>query len=452
MDSIGDYFIRAFREKLAILPAIRRRVGAELKFPLVREDGEAASYETVCMLWLHLSERGWEPWNDPVTGEVVGARKPGEMNFTVASCETGYCKTEFSLAHVADLFEMERQVRKLREELAPFAEKHRVHFLGYGIQPVTPPGKDLLMTKSRAGVFDRVLRSNRHIPEERGHDVHLFTINAASHVHVSVAPEEAVPLVNVLNGFAGAQIALTADSNIWQGRIDPEYKCVAEQFWDWWMPESNRVGVPQRPFQDLEDYVRAIGGFRPIYVKRDGQPIILRAYASFEEYYSRGRAKGIDLEGREVSFEPEEADIDLHGSCYWYDARVSRYYTVENRVNDQQPPGELLCVPALTLGLASALDEADEEISSHDWDNLRSARQEACRIALAGKAGALKISDLARAMLGISRRGLQKRGRGEEVFLSPLEDRLKDNRCPADQAARLFNEGGIAALLSERAL
>lgn len=452
MDLICDYFNRAFQEKLIDLPASERRVGAELKFPLVREDGTAVSYETVCSLWLYLRERGWEPFHDSMTGEVIGARKAGELNHTVASCKTGYCKTEFSLAHVSNLFDLDQSIKNLREELRPFAEKHHMHFLGYGIHPVTPPGKRLLMKKGLTNIFNKVLCSNRCIPVEQGHDVHLFTINTASHLHISVSPGEAIPIVNVLNGFSGAQIALTAHSNIWRGRIDPDYKCVAEKFWDWWMPESNRVGVPERPFEDMEDYVRTISELRPIYVKRAGKPIILHKYQSFEEYFSEGRAKGIDVEGREVSFVPEEEDIELHGSCSWYNARISRCYTVENRVNDQQPPDDLMCVPALTLGLVSALPEAAEEIASYHWDELRMAREEACCNALSGTVKGGEISDLARRMLLVARLGLRRRGQGEEVFLAPLEQRLRSGRCPADEAAWLFKNGGIEALLFARRL
>ncbi|NQT87312.1 hypothetical protein HQ560_11140, partial [bacterium] len=158
-----------------------RRIGAELKFPLVSDDGSAASYDIVCALWEYLEACGWRADVDPVTGTVVGARKPGEHNDTVASCETGYCKTEFSLAHVANLFDLADAVHRLRDELRPFAESHQVHFLGYGIQPVTPPSRRLLMKKSRTSVWDRIFTSNRHVAPEDGDDMHLFTINAASH-------------------------------------------------------------------------------------------------------------------------------------------------------------------------------------------------------------------------------------------------------------------------------
>lgn len=440
-----------FRDALDSQGFSERRIGAELKFPLVNLDGTAASFDTVCELWSYLESRGWRPVQDKMTGRIVGASKPGPQNDTIAGCETGFCKAEFSLAHVANLFDLQKQIDELRVELQPFCEKHNVRFLCYGIHPVTPPTKELMIKKRRTSPWTKAFGSNRHIDEKDGDDLHLFTINAASHVHVSVDPEEAIDAVNVLNGFSGAQIALTANSNIWRGRTDPKYKCVAEKFWDWWMPDSGRVGMPRKPFQDIEDYVRTIADFKPVYVVRNGNPIILERYKTFREYYKLGRAVGRDVHGKEVSFVPDESDIDIHNSCYWYNARISRYFTVENRVNDQQPPDALLSIAAMTLGLVSALSEAKAVLSSYNWQMLREAREIACRDGLLGKIGDQenRLALIALQMWATARQGLLRRGLGEEKFLDPLERRLHGSICPADRAENLFENGGVEALLDK---
>lgn len=452
MSSILEHVLDGFERSLAKHEATERRIGAELKFPLVNLDGAAVSFEKVKALLAFLQDAGWDPDIDSGTRRVIGVRLPGEQNDTAASCETGFCKSEFSLAHVSNLADLERSVAQIRKLLHPFAEKESVRFLGYGIQPVTPPGKHLLMKRSRTSVWDKAFGSNRHVPPEDGDDFHLFTINAASHVHVSVGREEAMQAVNVLNGFAGAQIALTAHSNIWRGRIDPEYKCVSEMFWDWWMPDAGRVGIPHKPFDDLEDYVRTIARLKPVYVKREGRPVLVSNYDSFQDYFEAGAPVGSDLEGCEVPLVPQKEDIDLHSRCYWYNARLSRYYTVESRVCDQQPPEDLLCIAALTLGLVSALPEAWEVLSRYKWDTLRRAREAACREALDGSVNGLPLRDLAERMLDVASLGLRRRGRGEETCLGPLERRLAQGVCPADDAARIFEEGGAEALVSDRSL
>ncbi|MFW6065665.1 MAG: glutamate-cysteine ligase family protein, partial [Planctomycetota bacterium] len=284
--AITEHFSDQFDRDTADRDPSERRIGSELKFPLVNaSDGTAASQETVDAMWDYLRDRGWEAVTDEMAGKVVGARKPGEQNDTLASCETGYCKPEFSLAHVPDLHRLSEAVSELRAELQPFCEKHNVRFLGYGIQPISPPSEDLVMKKGRTSVWDKVFGANRVLAEEDGDDMCLFTVNAASHVHLSVAKAEAVRAVNVLNGFSGAQLALTAHSSVWKGRVDPKYKCVAEMLWEWWMPETERVGVPEKRFEDLGDYVETVSGFRPVFVKREGRPVVLSEYDSFAEYF-----------------------------------------------------------------------------------------------------------------------------------------------------------------------
>lgn len=294
---------------------------------------------------------------DGMTGRTVGAKVWGRQNETVASCETGYCKTEFSMAHVADLHELQEDVSQLRNLLQPFCRENDVLLLGYGIHPVTPPGKQLLMKKGRAGVWDKIFPSNRHIAPEDGDDVHLFTINAASHVHVGVTPREAIPAVNVLNGFSAAQIALMANSSVWKGQHDEEHRCVCEQFWDLWMAD-------------------------------------------------------------------------------------------ENRVNDQQPPEELLSVPALTLGLVSALDESARQIASYNWDTLRRARVAAyCHGLSEDAAGPLDLRELAGTMLDLATLGLERRGLGEEHYLAPLKQRLENCICPADEMCQYYFESGVPGIV-----
>ena len=451
MKEIYEHFERGFEEVLPQREQTERRIGAELKFPVVNPDGTSVPYATIEALWDYLQSLGWEAVSDDMTGKVIGARKPGPRNDTLASCETGFSKSEFSLAHAGDLHELQEMIGQLRAELEGFSEKHDVRFLGYGIQPVTPPGEHLLMEQSRTSVWDKIFPSNEHIPEDKGDDFHLFTVNAASHVHVSVGRGEAIPLVNVLNGFAPAQIALTANSSVWQGQPG-DYQCVAEKFWDWWMPEEGRVGIPTERFEDLRHYADMISRFRPVYVKREGTPIVLTGYDSFAEYYGEEEAVGFNPAGEEVKVVPRRKDVDLHSTCYWFNARLSRYYTVEGRLNDQQPPEDLICVPAMTLGLAAALDEGCEVIDSYEWEDLRRAREAACREALKGSANGHELATLAREMLEVARLGLRRRDRGEEKYLEPLFQRLRQKTCPAEEAGEIYRRGGGEALVEARSL
>jgi len=276
----------------------------------------------------------------------------------------------------------------------------------------------------------------------------MFTVNATSHVHISVSREEAVTAVNVLNGFAGAQIALTANSSVWRGAVDSELCCVNEELWDRWRPAAGRVGVPEHAYTDLNDYVDSIAALRPVFVKRDGIPHLLGdRYGSFAEYYGTDEVLAETVEGEQRRIRPEPADIDVHNSCYWYSARISRYYTVENRLCDQQPPEALTVPAAITLGLVAASDRAWEELSKIDWQTLRALRSAACRDGMRAEVNGFKVTKLCETMIAVADEGLRRRGLGEEAFLQPLRERLSHGSNPADKAADLVNKQGIGSIV-----
>jgi gamma-glutamylcysteine synthetase len=447
-DKIYSYFKSEYKKK-APKSIEEMRIGSEIKFPFVKEDGTATTMDILNDLWKYLEKRGWKP--DLEGANPVGARKPGEKNDTVASVETGHCKPEFSMAHTADLFKMKEQIDELKKELKPFCDKYKVHFLAYGVQPVSRPTGSLMMKKTRASVWDGIFGPNRIIPEEDGDDVCLFTVNAASHVHLSVPGKDMIKAVNVLNGFVGGQLGLMANSNVWKNRLDEKYKCVIDKFWDWWIPEGKRIGIPEVPFRDLRHYVEVISQFSPVYAKRNGNPYLLRKYKTFADYYNQKKADVTMIDGTQMSIVPDTADIDLHNSCYWYNNRISRYFTVENRTNDQQPPADILAISAMTLGLMYALDEAWEELSKYDWKDIVAARDTACEYGLDEAPGSsIQPYDLASSVVEICEMGLKRRDKGEEVFIESLKKRIKERRCPADDIEELFKKDGIGGIIRER--
>ena len=459
-----EYFLKRF-EEIELKRDLRnrkRRIGAELKFPVVSPDGRAAGIEKTEALWEYFLTRGWDYLLDSFSGEIIGATRQGELNEDRVACETGFCKVEFSLAHTDSLHKLNEHIKEIKRLISQFSLEQGVRFLGFGIQPITSPGKHLLMKKSRNIFWDRIFGGNRHIVPEDGTDVHLFTLSASNQVHIDVTMEEAVDAVNVFNGLAGAQIAMTANSNIWKGHVDPEYKCLGEMFWDWWLKEHNqcRCGVPERKFNSLEDYFSAVLDYPPVYVRRDGMPIGLPHCPTFSHFYACGendfscdygyRADnmcGLTPEGNATAVTKRIQDLDQHFTFFWHTARLSRYYTLENRVNDQQPPDDIMTIPALTLGIMENLSEAVSLMNAYPWEMLQEARLAAARSGLSAEVRNIPVLEISRSSVEVAERGLKKRGLGEEVYLTELSRRIQEGRCPADNAADIFNESGVRGLV-----
>ncbi len=431
----------AFREKERRRAGKPRCAGAELKFPAVNGDGTAVDYDKIVKLWHFLAGEGWNLMTDPGTGDPVGATCPRANRHDIITTETGYCKLEVALAYEDNLFKLARRLEEIKRLLRRFGDREGVRFLGLGLQPVSPPGEYLMSKKSRNLFWNRVFGNDR---------VSLFTVSATNQAHIDVSLAEGADAVNVCNGLSGAQLALTANSAVWRGKADAEHRALAEAFWYWWLPDDPRVGMTVRPFADWEDYLRHICGFKPVFVVREGRCLGIFRYGSFTEYYQAGEnAQGEDEKGSAVPLVPQYADLNRHYTFCWHDARLSEYFTLENRVNCQQPPGEELCVTALTLGLLENLPEARALVEAYPWELLRELHDAAVKHGPRARAGGTGVLKLAQRMLEISSRGLKSRGQGEETFLEPLWKRLREGRCPADDACAVAERDGIAGLVEK---
>lgn len=441
MDKLLVLMEKEFRQKELQRTDKPRCAGAELKFPAVNSDGTAIGYDKMIKLWYFLVDRGWYPMRDPGVPEPVGVTMPRENRYDIITTETSFCKLEVALAYEDNLFKLARRLEDIKALMREFGEQEGVRFLGLGMQPLSPPADQLMSGKSRNLFWNKVFGNGR---------VNLFTVSATNQAHIDVSQAEGAAAVNVFNGLSGAQIALTANSAVRRGGVDEEYCALAEDFWYRWLPGDARVGMTVRPFADWEDYMRHICGYRPIFVVRGDRHLGIFRYESFADYVAAGeKARGEDENGKPVPVVPSYADLNRHFTFCWHDARLSEYFTLENRVNCQQPPGEELSVTALTLGLLENLGEAEELVRYYPWETLRQLHDAAVRQGPLARAGGVSVLEVARKMFAVSVKGLKSRGLDEDIFLAPMWHRLENTCCPAFKARETMTRGGIAGLLEE---
>ena len=444
-DRMYEYYCRRFEKKGRSEKVQGRRcVGMEAKFCLTDRRGGAASEAMLQGFFEHLGDKGWVVSRDDNLGIATAATRefPGCPAFI--STGTGHCKMEFSVPYGRNLQELESHFQAMVEDAKSFADGEDMRLLCLGVHPVTEPHTGLVQRKSRHIFWDKAFAKRL---------VHLFALAADCQVHVDVDVNEVHEAVNAFQSLAGAQIALTASATVWKGEVDPEYLDVREAFWDWWLPGEDRAGIAREPFVSMRDYVERLASLKPVFVQRDGSSMGIYHYPSFREYYSAGDdAWGVEADGGRTPIVPREEDIDLHDTFNWYTARFSRYCTLENRANCQQPPEDIMTIPALTLGIMENLPAANDIVSDFTWDELRASREEAMRIGPRATLGGAPIDEVCRGMLEIAAEGLAARGFGEEERLSPLWDRLEEGRCPAMETRELFLEGGVHALLERYSL
>ncbi len=415
-----------------------RHVGVEYKFPLIRPEGPPASHAQVAGLFSALETQGWRPIKDGETSKTIAVEESAEENTNVVTTETGFCKLELSLAHQENIQQVEKNFLRVLDELAPALDRVGLRIIGYGIQPLAEPGERLLMKKGRNLFWQQIFGSNRLVPEALGDDVNLFALSASNQVHVDLSSAEFVSATNVFNALSPAQIALTANSSFWLWRTRLAAKSTAEAFWDVWLGDERRYGIPDHRFETLEDYVGTVASMQPVYITRNGVYYGLMDYPTFSAFYKNQQgAAARRADGSRQTVQPQTNDIDQHATFVWFSARPSRYCTLENRVNDQQPPEAIFSTAALSLGIIENLAEGDDLSRAYRWEEFIRARRSAILRGPDASIGRHSIRPVSERMLDVARRGLEKRGLGEEAYLEPLVDRAARRVCPADESDAL---------------
>lgn len=426
---------------------VLRKIGIELELPIVRNNGEAIDYQTTRDMFAWLAKRGWELSKDEGTGENVEAQKSlssstGRFGYEkdVIGTDVGYCTVETSLSPEDDLFALEKHWGRIRDVLLEFFGPRECHILGYGVQPMSHPARTLVANKGRYAFFIQD-SLNRFIDQKYGEDLNVFATTASNQCHIDVYEDEAITAVNVFNGLAPLLTALTANAPVWRGSVDPEWVDIREIFWDkCWTNRINQVGIPDK-FKDFSDYVDRLCQFRAFMVKRDGQYIRIQDCETFGDYLDRAKNTGQTVSDKVISLQSSPEDIHFQGGIAWWQARLaSSYGTLEVRPCGQQPPDATMAIAAISLGLVENLGEAEKlynKLSLADW---RKLRFDALRHGMqAHTSQGESIMPLVKEALAIARKGLQKRGLGEEIFLDVLDKRAASGRTVADQVKEVFD-------------
>ena len=440
-ETVKRYFRRSFRHQASA----KRKIGLEMEFPIVTNDGYAPSLGEVLPVFDYLQSLGFDVKRDTGTGAPIAAYGSflGDAKAVdKVELELGYCVLEIAIRPTETIFDAAEVLSTALKKISNFFRKANLEIIGYGIQPIASPGRALQSPKARYNVYEKISKS-KYLKAEVGRDIHLFTIAAASQCHVDIEFEEIPRALNVLNALAGVFVSLSANSSVWQGRVDPEWLAPREMFYDKGMnPWPERIGN-SREYSDAYEYLNDILASKPLVVARNSDFAIVRDCTTVMDFFGHSSATLETPDGTVFATCPRIDDLLLFSNVWWPNARVSLGHgTIEARAFCQQPPMDLFAPAALVLGLLEGLEDAEQIVFSKPWRDWIALRSSAAANGLRGI-----DTGLVRDVLGIAEDGLKRRGFSEESMLQPFQDNVKSVMTPADRAAEIFRSNGISALI-----
>lgn len=400
------------------------RIGTEHeKFGYLTDSLQPLPYageRSISALFAGLESRfGWAPVREG--GNVIGMTRNGAN----ISLEPGG-QFELSGAVVADLKAGEAELYNHLDEVRRLAEPLGIGFMGIGAapewshaeMPVMPKGRYRLMTDYMGRVGT--------------HGTQMMYRTCTVQVNLDYASEaDMVKKMRVALALQPVATALFASSPFFEGKVN------GHRSWRsriWRDLDASRTGMLPFAFEDgfgFQRYVDWVLDVPMYFVYRDGKYINALGQ-SFRDFL-KGELPALPGE------KPTLSDWADHMTTVFPEARVKRY--IEMRGADCGDAAHIQALPAFWVGLMydqTVLDAAWDLVKGLDAETREGLRVAASVEGMAGRAGGVRISDLARAAVALSQAGLAGRGLGEERYLAPLVETVETGVTQADRWLSLY--------------
>ena len=402
-------------------PATRgqRQVGREAEFPVVYPSGEAFD---VAALWGPMLEAG--DLTAKREGDLIVALRGEGVEYAL---EVGYGTIEVITGPFPDLLAQRDAHEAAVSRVVDAARQVGARVLGYGIQPLTPATPALMSPKQRYKALLDVI----------GAPWLSFTATASDQLHVDIARAELVAMFNLGNLLAPVTVALCGNSSI-SGGSSSGYMSARDGHMGEIGLDEGRHGMPLRAVRGEADYVGQLAR-QGLYLTREGDQVVPQTGTFLDWLVGHPEA------GSDDRF----AAFLLHEHYIWNSARPRcAQGTVELRASCQQPFSEHMAAAALHLGMVEAAPELamylQDALGDDPWPAMREWHGEVVRRGLAAGEPSPGFLD---SVLRRCAAGLRARGLGEEALLEPMFGRLERRSNPAQDAQRIFEREGIAALV-----
>jgi glutamate--cysteine ligase len=419
-------------------PADHWRIGTEHeKFGFTTDDLKPLPYDgprSIRTLLEGLRDRfGWAEVREG--DNLIGLSRRGAS----VSLEPGG-QFELSGAPLTSVHQTAAELDEHLAEVKQIADPLGIRFLSVGAaptwrhadMPVMPKGRYRLMTDYMGRVGT--------------HGTQMMYRTCTVQVNLDFASEaDMVQKLRVALALQPVATALFASSPFFEGAPN------GHRSWRsriWRGLDDSRTGMLPFVFEDgmgFQAYVDWVLDVPMYFVYRDGTYIDARGQ-SFRDFMD-GRLPALPGE------KPSLSDWADHLTTIFPEARVKKF--IEMRGADAGDRAHLIGLPAFWVGLMydrGALDAAWDLVKGFDAATREGLRVAASVAGIDGEAGGIRLADLCRRAVALSRQGLEARGLGEAEWLAPVEASLALGTTQADEILSAYTPETLPAIFSDRAL
>lgn len=373
---------------------------------------------------------------------IIGLKGEGSQKGRSISLEPAG-QFELSGAPVQTIQETEQEMMAHFLQISEPARKLGIGFAPLGFQPLWKRDEMPWMPKSRYAIM------RRYMPKVGQRGLDMMTRTCTVQVNLDFSDEaDMARKMRVSLALQPLITALMANSPFADGKATGR---LSNRAFAWLDTDNQRSGQPPVFFEDgfgFERYVEWALDVPMYFVNCDGRHIDATG-CSFRKWLS-GEIQA-PLEG----LTPTIGDFEDHLTTAFPDVRLKQF--LEMRGADAGRPEMMLAQSAFWVGLlydADVLSAVEALVKEQPWEQYRSLATSVVESAMeAPFPGGLR--SLAKRVLELSERGLQKRNYGEEYYLAPLYEIADGAPTQAERWLELYNgawQGDVRPIFKEAAI
>lgn len=423
-------------------------IGVEIEMPIINLDKKPVNFEIVHNITEKFIEHfDFLPVGVDEDGNIYSAKS--SQNSDILSYDCSYNNLELSFCKEDNLFEIQKRFDVYYRYLQEIFRLYNYTLTGMGVNPYRVYNKNEPIPNGRYRMLYHHLSSYPmygNLPMYFHSYPKFGMFSSASQVQLDANYNDLPRLINVFSELEPIKAVLFSNS-VLTGDHE-EYICCRDIFWENSTHGINphNIGMYNQKFENVEEIVNYISTTSIYCVERDGKyinfsPILFSDYLKLEgivgEYYENGRY-------RKILVQPSVYDIEYLRTFKFED--ITYRGTIEFRSVCCQPISDSMVVAAFHLGIKNNLDKA-EQILQNDKVLLGNGYTTTELRKLLIKTEMPSFIDidglyrLARDVVDAASDGLKSRGKGEEILLAPLYERINKRTNPARTMLNLMNKG-----------
>ena len=408
-------------------------VGIELEYPVVNLSGNATDVSLTKQLLLYLLDNfdfqadKYDSDNNPI--QLID-KTSGDMILF----EVSYNTIEFAFAKAERISEVEERLDTYLSMIQPYLRDHNHELQGWGVNPNWAKNDNRPVKSPRYEMLMDFLELSKAKNDSFFHDYPEYgSFICGSQVQLDVSKTSYLRVLNAFNQIEGPKAVLLANSDFWGS--DWDLALSRDVFWENSMQgvfEEN-AGVFPKMFKSEDDYFSYLSETALFTAKRGDETYYFEPIRA-KDYLSTPSIKAHSIRGEVVTIEPSEEDFKTHRSYQFQD--LTTRGTIEFRSVCTQPFSSTFAPAAFHLGLLVNLENLENILNdspffeAFDYDFPRIRRLFSKKDI--SKTNLKLILPLIGSVLSCAVDGLKSRGFGEEVYLTPLQEKFRELQTRLD--------------------